>query len=72
MDDIIGTAPMNNRKKTIVREEAKAMAYCSAIKQIFNEYMLGIREKTGYSVILEKVLSKASSIVKFTISELDF
>lgn len=47
------------------------MAYCSAIEQIFNEYMLGIREKTGYSVILEKVLSKASSIVKFTISEVD-
>lgn len=68
VDDVIGTAPMNNRKKTVVREEAKAMAYRSAIEQIFNEYMLGIREKTGYSALLEKVLSKASSIVKFTIS----
>lgn len=69
VENVIGTASMKNRKKTVVREEAKAMAYRSAIEQIFNEYMVGIREKTGYSSILEKVLSKASSIVKFTISD---
>lgn len=44
VNDAIGTAPMNNRKK-VVREEAKAMAYRSAIEQMFNEYMPGIREK---------------------------
>lgn len=68
VDNVIGTAPMNDRKKSVVREEAKTMAYRSAVEQIFNEYLIGIREKSGYSAILEKVLSKASNITKLTIT----
>lgn len=68
VEDVIGTAPMNGRKKSIVLGEAKNMAYRNSLEQIFNEYMLAITEKSGYSAILEKVLSKASSIAKLTIN----
>ena len=69
VDNATGTAIMNNKKKTAVREEAKAMAYRNAIAQLFNEYMLGIKGKVGYSSILEKAQSKSSSLVKnFTIT----
>ncbi len=70
VDGIKGSAEVNNRKQNTVREEAKRMAYREAVDQIFSEFMPNLRDKTGYSNLLEKVASKYSSLVKnFTIND---
>ncbi|MBR0232726.1 MAG: hypothetical protein IJQ47_01610 [Synergistaceae bacterium] len=64
IDNIAGSATINKRKKSVVREEAKKAAYNTLSEKLLDEIMPGIKEKENYDAVLEKVSSKISGLVK--------
>ena len=64
IDNISGSATINKRKKSVVREEAKKAAYNTLSEKLLDEIMPGIKEKENYDAVLEKVSSKISGLVK--------
>ena len=64
IDNIIGKAVMNNRKKSVVREEARRYAYNTIPEKILNEIIPDAKNKENYGILIEKVSAKISSLVK--------
>lgn len=64
LDDVQGEAPMNNRKKSVVREEAKRFAYGTLAEKVLCDIMPNIKEKENYSAVFDKVSSKIPTLIK--------
>lgn len=64
IDNVIGKATMNNRKKSVVREEAKRYAYSIMPEKILSEIIPNAKGKENYELLINKVSSKISGLVK--------
>lgn len=64
IDNIIGKAAMNDRKKFVVREEAKRNAYNTIPEKILNEIIPNTQNKENYGSLIDKISSQISSLIK--------
>ena len=64
LNSVEGSVAINNRKKSVVREDAKRSAYGNIIEKILNDLSLNDKDNENYKEIYKKIYSKMPALVK--------